>query len=256
MPILEVKDLRKSFGGLLALSDVSFEVEPNIILGIIGPNGSGKTTIFNIATGFLRPDRGQIIYEGKDITQCSSYHIASLGIVRTYQSTSLFENLTVAENVRIATHTKTDAGVFDAVLSRVKTKRDRIYIEGKVENLLCFTGLQGKEEELASALSYGEQRRLEIAIALAAEPKILLLDEPAAGMNAIESNALAELVRELRAKDITVIIVDHNMKLIMGLCDRIIVLDHGLKLVEDVPESIISHPEVIEVYFGEELEFA
>jgi len=256
MTILKIENLRKSFGGITALSNVSFDVEPCTIFGIIGPNGSGKTTFFNLVTGFLRPDRGQITYEANNITRYPSYQIALLGIVRTYQNTSLFDNLTVAENVRIATHTKTESGVLDAIFKTAKTRRDKIYVEEKINELLCFTGLGGKQEELASSLSYGEQRRLEIAIALATEPKILLLDEPAAGMNNAEVDTLAKLVRELRPKDITVLIVDHNMKLIMDVCDRIAVLDHGEKLVEDIPENIINNPDVIRVYFGEELEFA
>lgn len=256
MAILRLNNLRKSFGGILAVSDVTFEVEPRTILGLIGPNGSGKTTIFNLVTGFLRPNGGQIFYEGADITWRASYEIVSLGIVRTYQNTSLFESLTVEKNVRIATHTKTEAGVFDSIFGTAKTGRDRAYVENKVHELLRFTGLEGKEQELAAGLSYGEQRQLEVAVALATEPKILLLDEPAAGMNQDESDTLADLVTELKSKNITVLIVDHNMKLIMGICDKIVVLDHGVKLVEDIPENIVNNPEVIRVYFGEDLEFA
>lgn len=256
MTVLEIKNLVKSFGGILALRDVSFNIESNTILGIIGPNGSGKTTFFNLVTGFLRPNSGQIIYEGKDLTRCPSYQIASLGVVRTYQMTSLFENLTVEENIRIATHTKTKTGLLDAILKTANTRRDRLYVEERVNYLLSFTKLTGKEREIASSLSYGNQRKLEIAIALAAEPRILLLDEPAAGMNRSETDDLAELVRELKSSYITVLIVDHNMKLIMDLCDRIAVLDHGVKLAEDIPKNIISNSEVIKVYFGEELEFA
>ncbi|MBW1613811.1 MAG: ABC transporter ATP-binding protein [Deltaproteobacteria bacterium] len=256
MTVLEIKNLVKSFGGILALRDVSFNVESNTILGIIGPNGSGKTTFFNLVTGFLRPNSGQIIYEGKDLTWRPSYQIASLGVVRTYQMTSLFDNLTVEENIRIATHTKTKTGLLDAILKTANTRRDRLYVEERVNDLLSFTKLTGKEREIASSLSYGNQRKLEIAIALAAEPRILLLDEPAAGMNRSETDDLAELVRELKSKYITVLIVDHNMKLIMDLCDRIVVLDHGVKLAEDIPKNIISNSEVIKVYFGEELEFA
>jgi len=240
MTVLEIKNLVKSFGGILALRDVSFNVESNTILGIIGPNGSGKTTFFNLVTGFLRPNSGQIIYEGKDLTRRPSYQIASLGVVRTYQMTSLFDNLTVEENIRIATHTKTKTGLLDAILKTANTRRDRLYVEERVNDLLSFTKLTGKEREIASSLSYGNQRKLEIAIALAAEPRILLLDEPAAGMNRSETDDLAELVRELKSKYITVLIVDHNMKLIMDLCDRIAVLDHGVKLAEDIPKNIIS----------------
>lgn len=256
MSILRVENLTKNFGGVVALSDLSFEVELGKVFGIIGPNGSGKTTFFNLTTGFLRPDRGRIIFNGKDITKLPSHRIASSGIVRTYQSTSLFDKLSVAENVRIGTHIRTYAGILDAIFSRRKTKLDREYAGRRVAELLAFTGLAHEERERAESLSYGDQRRLEIAIALAAEPKILLLDEPAAGMNQAESGALADLVRELRSKEITVLIVEHNMKLMMNLCDRILVLDHGVKLVEDIPENIIKNPEVIKVYFGEELEFA
>lgn len=256
MSILRVENLTKNFGGVLALSDLTFEVEPGKVFGIIGPNGSGKTTFFNLATGFLRPDRGRILFDGKDMTRLPSHRIASSGIVRTYQSTSLFDKLSVAENVRIGTHTRTCSGVLDAIFSRRKTKQDREYAGKRVAELLAFTGLAHEEGERAESLSYGDQRRLEIAIALATDPKLLLLDEPAAGMNQAESEALADLVRELRSKDITVLIVEHNMKLMMKLCDRILVLDHGVRLVEDVPENIIKNPEVIKVYFGEELEFA
>ena len=256
MSILRVENLTKNFGGVCALSDLTFEVEPGKVFGIIGPNGSGKTTFFNLTTGFLRPDRGRILFDGKDMTRLPSHRIASSGIVRTYQSTSLFDKLSVAENVRIGTHTQTCSGVLDAIFSRRKTKLDREYAGKKVSDLLAFTGLAHEEGERAESLSYGDQRRLEIAIALATDPKILLLDEPAAGMNQAESEALADLVRELRAKDITVLIVEHNMKLMMSLCDSLLVLDHGVKLLEDVPERIIKNPEVIKVYFGEELEFA
>ena len=256
MSILRVENLTKNFGGVCALSDLTFEVEPGKVFGIIGPNGSGKTTFFNLTTGFLRPDRGRILFDGKDMTKLASHRIASSGIVRTYQSTSLFDKLSVAENVRIGTHTQTCSGVLDAIFSRRKTKLDREYAGKKVSDLLAFTGLAHEEGERAESLSYGDQRRLEIAIALATDPKLLLLDEPAAGMNQTESEALADLVRELRSKDITVLIVEHNMKLMMRLCDRILVLDHGVRLVEDVPERIIKNPEVIKVYFGEDLEFA
>jgi len=256
MSILRVENLTKNFGGVLALSDLTFEVEPGKVFGIIGPNGSGKTTFFNLTTGFLRPDRGRILFDGKDMTRLPSHRIASSGIVRTYQSTSLFDKLSVADNVRIGTHSRTCSGVFDAIFSRRKTRLDREYAGKRVAELLAFTGLAHEEGERAESLSYGDQRRLEIAIALATDPKLLLLDEPAAGMNQAESEALADLVRELRSKDITVLIVEHNMKLMMKLCDRILVLDHGIRLVEDVPENIIKNPEVIKVYFGEELEFA
>ncbi len=256
MSILRVENLTKNFGGVLALSDLSFEVEFGKVFGIIGPNGSGKTTFFNLTTGFLRPERGHILFQGKDMTSLPSHCIASSGIVRTYQSTALFDSLSVAENVRIGTHTRTRSGVLDAIFSRRKTRQDRKYSRKRVEELLAFSGLAHVAGERADSLSYGDQRRLEIAIALAAEPEVLLLDEPAAGMNQAESERLADLVRALCSKDITVLIVEHNMKLMMTLCDRILVLDHGVKLVEDLPENIIKNPEVIKVYFGEEMEFA
>jgi branched-chain amino acid transport system ATP-binding protein len=256
MGILKVEELTKTFGGVIALSDVSFEVGAGQIFGLIGPNGSGKTTFFNVATGFLRPDKGRILYMGKDITGMPTHLIASMGIVRTYQNTSLFDGLTVAENVRIATHTKTKAGIWDAVLGTSRIKQERGYVEKKVRDLLSFAGLESKEEERADSLSYGDQRKLEIAVALAAGPKLLFLDEPAAGMNRAETDALAALVRELRSKEITVLIVEHNMTLMMELCDWILVLDYGVKLVEDIPENIVKNKEVIKVYFGEDLEFA
>ena len=162
MTILKIENLRKSFGGVLALCNVSFDVEPCTILGIIGPNGSGKTTFFNLVTGFLRPDRGQITYETNDITRYSSYQIASLGIVRTYQNTSLFDNLTVSENVRIATHTKTKSGVLDAIFKTAKTKRDKVYVEERISELLYFTGLGGKEEEWQVAYPMGNREGLRL----------------------------------------------------------------------------------------------
>lgn len=256
MSILTIDDLTKTFGGVIALSDVSFKVEPGKIFGIIGPNGSGKTTFFNLATGFLKPDKGKILYQDKDITGLKAHRIASMGIIRTYQNTALFHRLTVAENVRIATHTKTKAGIWDAVFGTARIKQDNRYAKEKVRDILSFTGLEGKEEEKADSLSYGDQRKLEIAIALAAEPKILFLDEPAAGMNRTESEALAELIRELRSREITVLIVEHNMTLMMNLCDWILVLDYGVKLVEDIPENIVKNQKVIKVYFGEDMDFA
>ena len=256
MSILSIEDLTKTFGGIIALSDVSFEVEAGKIFGIIGPNGSGKTTFFNLATGFLKSDKGRILYQGKDITGMPAHRIASMGIVRTYQNTSLFHGLSVAENVRIATHTKTRAGIMDAIFGTGSIKQDREYVKEKVRDILSFAGLEGKGEERADSLSYGDQRKLEIAVALAAEPKLLFLDEPAAGMNRAESEALADLVRELRSREITVLIVEHNMNLMMNLCDWILVLDYGVKLVEDIPENIVKNQDVIKVYFGEDMDFA
>jgi branched-chain amino acid transport system ATP-binding protein len=249
-PILEVEGIGKRFGGLVALTDVTFSIARGEIYGLIGPNGAGKTTLFNVLTGIYRQDEGTLRFQDRELRDPTPDRIAKLGIARTFQNIRLFANLSAVENVMIGRHVRTRAGVVGAVLRDKRTRAEEAAIERRAHELLRYVGIAQRGNELARHLSYGDQRRLEIARALATEPKLLALDEPAAGMNATEKVELRKLLESIRADGVTILIIEHDVRLVMGLCDRVLVLDYGRKIAEDVPKAIQKDPRVIAAYLG------
>ncbi|MGE5485593.1 MAG: ABC transporter ATP-binding protein [Ignavibacteriales bacterium] len=245
-----VKGISKDFGGLHALTDVNVDVAENEILGIIGPNGSGKTTLFNVLTGIYQPTAGTVEYRGEVISGLPPYTIAAMGVRRTFQNIRLFARMSVLDNVLVGMHTHLKATLADAVLRSRTHSRTEADARDKAAACLHFAGLDGKMHELAANLAYGEQRRLEIARALASDPGVLLLDEPAAGMNPFDSGKLMDLIRSIRQGGITVVLIEHNMKVLMGISDRVVALDAGRKIAEGPPEAIQRDPEVLKAYLG------
>ncbi len=250
MSILQVRELAKRFGGLIALSDLSLTVAQGEIVGVIGPNGAGKTTLFNAITGFHRPTHGEVTFEERTITGFKPNRIAALGLVRTWQLVNLAKSKTVFENLRVACHLQHAVGVWGSIFRSQAARHEEAKIGEYAEGLLATMGLADVRDEAASALPYGLQRLLGICLALASRPRMLLLDEPAAGMSAQETGMLMERIRAIRGEGITLMLVEHDMKVIMNVCDRIIVLNFGSKLAEGTPKEISTDQEVIRAYLG------
>lgn len=250
---LEVRQITRRFGGLVAVNDVSFDVQRGEIFGLIGPNGAGKTTLFNVITGLIPTSTGNLIYKGEDITRRSPHRIAAKGIARTFQNIRLFSNLSALQNVMIPQHIHTRSGVLKGVLGFPLSRREESRTREKAQALLELVGLGSRSDYIARNFAYGDQRRLEIARALALEPEMLLLDEPAAGMNPNEKGDLSAFIRQIRAQfNLTVVLIEHHVPLVMGLCDRIAVLNFGKLIALGNPERVRNDPAVIEAYLGAE----